>query len=310
MNDKKDFGQELLAEIKMKKISPTPKWRFILKNILIWIVGILSLCLGSVATSLIMHMLRYNDFDAFDRVGPRQFEMIFFAIPFFWLVCLAIFTVLVFYNIKKTKNGYRYPAFAIVVGSILSSVVLGGIFFRIGLGRLVDDVASKNAPFYDKVINPRMGFWDMADEGRLAGLVAEKKTDKKIIVVSKETEWNVVLSENIDAKDFDIIEVGKPARFLGEKKSENEFIADKILPMEAGREFFSRMEGRRMMQPRPETLFEMKSLFEKYPELKKSFSDDLLKNKDIIRNKIRKNPREIEVFKLLGVDREIIEQLE
>ena len=87
----KDFNQNILEKIKAEKISPKPKWQFLLKNSLIWTLGAFSLILGAISTSLVFYMMTGED-SGIGR-GPNVLEALFFVIPFFWIICLTIFAV-------------------------------------------------------------------------------------------------------------------------------------------------------------------------------------------------------------------------
>lgn len=235
------FDEKLLEQIKEEKISPKPRWKFIAKNSVFWILGASCLFLGSIAVSLAMHMLRSNDWSIYERIHKGAPKFLLLAIPFFWLACLIVFIVFVFYNFKNTKKGYRYSALLILLAAAAGSAVLGGAFYFMGMGEKIDDVLSQNAPFYDRVINPRVRFWFNPEEGRLAGLIVAQIAEDEFIVIDQlKHEWTVS-AQGAKRPPENMIIIGKPARFLGQKISDNEFKAEEILPMmRAGRKFFNR----------------------------------------------------------------------
>ena len=232
------FNQTLIDKIKDKKISPTPKWHFLLKNYAIWIVGLASLVLGAIAVSLIIFMLRFNDWDLYLRAGKNPLERLLMVIPFFWLICMAVFLILVYFEIKKTKTGYRYPTLYIILGSLAASVILGGIFYGLGFGEKIDDILGRQAPFYEQVINPHVRFGSNPKDGRLAGLIiSQPSPDKFILVDIDRQEWNLLVAELEVDQDFSP-EVGKPARFIGNQTGDHEFNAKKFFPITPGKKFF------------------------------------------------------------------------
>ncbi|MFH1030881.1 MAG: hypothetical protein V1770_06535 [bacterium] len=249
-----DFDKKLLDTIKEKKMFPKPRWRFMLKNYFIWIAGGLSLILGATSVSLIIYVGRFDDWSIYQKIGKGIPKFILLGIPFFWLLCLALFVYLVYLNFKKTKTGYRYSIFAILMGAISLSVLFGFVFYYTGLSRRIDDIFGRKAPFYDR-INPHIRLWSKPEEGRLSGLVLSKDDDFVMVVDRLGKEWEV------SSKDFynrEEIQIGESVRFVGEKISNNKFRAAEILPVRSGRGYYERFKPKfpqdrrdRFILPRP-----------------------------------------------------------
>lgn len=233
----KDFNNSVLQKIKEEKITPKPKWQFLLKNSLIWTLGVLSLILGAIATSLIFYMLTGEE-SGFGPAHPRNFEALFVIVPFFWIICLAIFAVSVFYYIKHTKKGYKYSPKLIVLGTLVISLILGSGFSAMGVDRLVDDVLGERAPMYDRVINPRLDYWSNPEEGRLTGMVVSKEGVNSYILIDRSSEsWLVKTVEESDSKK---IKISRPVRLVGKKVDSHIFIVEEVMSVGPGRGFFKR----------------------------------------------------------------------
>ncbi|MEA3398462.1 MAG: hypothetical protein U9R06_01830 [Patescibacteria group bacterium] len=247
MFDKKDFSKELLEKIKSKKLTPRPKWHFLLKDYMVWGIGAISLIIGAMAFSVIIYMLKYNDWDIYDRISDSFLSFIFLTLPYFWLIFLAVFIFIVYYNLKHTKKGYRYSLPIVLVISVSSSILLGSMFFAIGLGETIDDVLGSKMPLYERIINHRMQFWAHPEEGRLSGLVVSQISENEIIVLNQQMlKWNALLNDVKRPKDFEII-IGRPIRLIGKKINNNVFRAIEILPVGPGRGFLMRDRG--MLSP-------------------------------------------------------------
>ncbi len=239
-DDKFELG--FLKKLKKEKLSPRPKWHFLLKDYVVWGLGVLSLFVGALAFSVIIYLFRYNDWEVYEQISDSLLGFILLTLPYFWILLLIIFIVIINYNLKHTKKGYRYPLLAVVSVSILASTVLGIMFFHIGMGQAIDDVLGKKMPFYEKFINPRMGFWCQPEKGRLAGVVIEKSNDKLYLLLDiKKQEWNVDASELKESKTE--IKVGRPIKVLGTIISEYNFKALEILEHGPGRGFFNFKKG-------------------------------------------------------------------
>lgn len=272
------FDQVLLDKIKEEKISPRPRWQFLAKNYVLWFFGGLSLLLGSLAMALIIYMVQSDDWRLYARPGHNPVESILLLVPFFWIICLGLFLVVIYYEFKKTKKGYRYPAWAIILAAVGASIILGGIFYALGLSQKIDDILGRRAPFYEQVINPRLRFWSDPSEGRLSGMVKTRVADNHFILVDMDrSEWDLLL-ELQNEKFQSIIRVGEPARFVGQQNSANQFTATEVMPLTPGREFFNRPGDKKAgrgndLPPAPAPDFIR--LLERYPDLKASFISDL-----------------------------------
>ena len=232
-----NFNSNILQKIKEEKIIPKPKWQFLLKNSIIWTLGILSLILGAISTSLIFYMLTGEE-SGFGPGGPRNFEALFVIVPFFWIICLAIFAISVFYYIKHTKKGYKYSPKIIILAIIVISLVLGGALSALGVDRLVDDVLGERAPMYNHVINPRLDYWSNPEDGRLTGVIVseEKLVTYYLIDINGET-W---VTQVQDKNDSDKIKIGHPVRLIGEKVGDHSFDVKEVMLVGPGRGFFKR----------------------------------------------------------------------
>lgn len=318
MIEDKKFDEKLLGAIKEQKIKPRPKWAFTLKNFSIWLAGFLSLILGSVAISLIFYMVRFDEFDIYRQAGNGFLKIMFLSLPIFWMIFLAIFIVFVYLNIKNTKKGYRYPTIRIIIYSLSASLFLGIIFANLGLGKTVDGILGRRAPYYDRFINPHVRMWNEADKGRLGGLVVALESQRSFTLVDlKQKEWNVQ-ADRAERKFDSLVEVGKPIRLIGRKISDDIFEANIIIPFRSGGEFFDRLppppgqkfapkkEGKENV---PISEKNLSILFEKYPSLKESFVNDLLQNKDRIKKEAENDQRFVERLKSLNISQEIIDKI-
>ncbi len=251
----KNLSQEILSNIKEHKIAPRPRWQFLFRNYFLWTIGFLALFFGAVSISLIIFMLRYNEWSSYSRLGGGPLDFLLLVVPIFWIISLAIFVILVYFNFKKTKHGYRFKPLLIVSGAIAISVILGFAFFSLGMGQRIDAVLGRRAPLYDSLINPGMRFWSNPEAGRLSGLLVYQESEGNFILVDNNNiEWHVNYIESNDEKLAEakkngmiddetlIIAAGQPVRFIGEITAEKEFKAKEMVPFHPGREFFYRFE--------------------------------------------------------------------
>ena len=241
--DKNKLNLKILKEIRSNQIKPKARWQFLLKNYLAWAVSLATLIISAASFSAMIYLVRFNDLALKDEIKKSSLEILLLTLPYFWIIFLAIFIFLIYYNIKKTKSGYRYPIWLLSLISLSASIFLGSIFSILGWGAKLDASLSKNAPFYGEMINPQMEFWSNPNQGRLLGLVVSSLNEEgNFQLLDKDRNiWLVQLPPALNGSISEIVNIGKPVRLLGRQESDNYFITTRIMPLASGRHFFERM---------------------------------------------------------------------
>lgn len=249
--DSQKLTEKVLSKMKEYKIRPKSRWYFIVKNYFIWLFGFLALVISSAIFSVMFYLIKYNDFGLRHEINKSGLKIIFLTLPYFWILFLAIFIFIIFYNIKCTKNGYRYPLVFIVTGAILASLLIGIAFSLAGFGRKLDEVIGQRAPLYSEIINPQIDFWSQPEDGRLVGLILTSpiKNNTFKLIDKDGKEWFIILEGKFG--NIGLLAAGEPIKLLGTKTSDAEFMAIKIMPLMPGNRFFERMQpGNNIMPPR------------------------------------------------------------
>ena len=127
---------------------------------------------------------------------------------------------------------------------ILASTILGGVFYASGMSKIIDDALGRRAPFYDRIINPRIDFWSQPGKGRLTGLIkAQISVDEYQLIDRNKEQWEVFTGNVLKNPEIGL-EINRPARFLGKIQADHEFMVVEILPImppDAG--FFNRFHS-------------------------------------------------------------------
>lgn len=261
---------------KISKTSPTPRWQFLLKNYVVWLLAGLALLVGSLAFSVVVYLSAGNDWAVLGQQRTSWLELLLLTLPYFWLLLLAALIFVAYYNIKHTKRGWSYPLSWIIGGSIILSLLFGALFFKAGLGRTIDDVLSQQrGPVYARIFNPRLGFWAEPNEGRLVGLVADDLGDNQFVIIDpEEKSWQVDTTQAEIMLPGSQLIVGKPVKISGQATAEDKFTATTVMSLDFGRKAFrpGMMFDRLDFAKRPEP---MPGLFAKYPELLPNFLEHL-----------------------------------
>ena len=235
MSDK-NLSQSVLEKIREEHIKPKPKWEFLFKEYFVWSVGVISLIIGSVAIAVIIFMLRYNNWDIYEKIDDSLLGFVILTLPYFWFLFLALFIWLINFNIKHTKHGYKYNVNTILLTSVVASLFFGSALYMIGAGRWIDAVMSENAPFYRHIVNQRINLWEQPSRGLLIGVIYSASSSKENLELLDSTGkiWEVDTSKAVIAPEVKI-KAGQAVRLTGNYDSDsNEFDATKIIDIGPG----------------------------------------------------------------------------
>ncbi len=187
-NDKNEtLTERVLGRIDSEHLSPRPRWAFALENWFFWTLGALALALGALASAAALFEVANTGWDFYMDTHRDLLTFIVAAAPYLWLLVLALFVFIGYENIRRTKRGYRYPLAVIVIGSILTSVVLGTALFAAGFGEEIEEAIGDHPPFYRPVVLAEHAHWLSPQQGLLGGTIVAVSTT----------------SESFTLKDFD-----------------------------------------------------------------------------------------------------------
>jgi hypothetical protein len=235
-----NLGKDVLEKIKEEKIKPRPKWMFSLKDIGFWVMFSISLILGSISTSLIIFILRNNDWDLYSRLGHGTLEFIFITLPYFWLIFLAFFLITSYYNLKKTKSGYKHNPLSIVSINILISIILGSTLYICGLGSELEESLEETVPPYSKMFYQRHEMWNKPEKGLIGGRIIVFENNNKFKIISLgQKEWDILSKDPIIHPRF-ILQEGGRVKIIGREVGSSIFEAEEIRPFIEKQIFFER----------------------------------------------------------------------
>jgi hypothetical protein len=192
----KKISNKILEKIKQKKISPKPKWEFLLKDYVFWSAFILSILIGALSTSLAIFRLVNNDWDIYEKVGDNFFTFTLKTMPYFSFLVFAVFVFIAFYNFKHTKKGYKYGFPLVIVISVFSSIVLGFALFGVNVAKHLDQQAMQMMPFYKhQTFGKRIERWQQAEKGVMAGKIIKIEFDLLELENLEKEIWKIDLKK-------------------------------------------------------------------------------------------------------------------
>lgn len=219
-----DISKSVIDKIDKKHIKPIPKWQFILMNVALWTIFVVTILLGGIATSIVILKLSNTQWELAPRIGGR----FLIVLPYIWFGLIALMVFLASKIFESTKKGYRRSHWVIAGISVLSSIILGSIFYITHAAENVEETMQRNLPPYKEFLEIREKVWHAPEEGILPGTIIEQTSDTLILLndITGQT-WEVDIEE---AKlPFGIkLKVRMPVIVTGEKTGELEFKADEI----------------------------------------------------------------------------------
>jgi len=230
----KNISRDTFKTIKEKKIIPKPKWRFLLEEYFIWGTGAISLIIGSLAAAVVIYMLDNNDWDLYQNISNNLLSFIFTTLPYFWIVILILFALVVYYNFKHTKGGYKYKLSTVAIVSVLISLILGFLFYNIGLAKIIDD-AFTDIPIYERIMHYRQSMWMQTDKGLLGGVVVSITDKNNFVIKDLDNKIWYVNTDDTIVKERLEIKQGIRIKIIGERIDENNFKAFRIRPFIDGK---------------------------------------------------------------------------
>ncbi|MFH1597780.1 MAG: hypothetical protein ABIB97_01730 [Patescibacteria group bacterium] len=227
----KDISDKILRSIKEKQIKPKAKWLFSLEKVLIWTAVVLVTLVGSLAVSALMHRVVTQDWDIHRFLGRNPLHHIMVSLPYLWIGLVCIFVWLAYYNVRRTKSGYKYKAYWIVIGSIVVSLVLGTVFYSTQAGKGFDALLSGKLPPFLMANQEKV--WLNPDQGLLGGQVVEIQGEVLGVKDFEGQLWQVDIQGAQKPQHVEI-KVGDKLKLVGQKGEGNTFDALGIRPWEKG----------------------------------------------------------------------------
>lgn len=187
------LAERVLGRINTEHVVPRSRWSFAAENWLFWLLGVLAVALGSLASAAALFEIANAGWSFYAATHHDLLTFTLAAAPFLWLLVLALFILIGYENIRRTKRGYRYPFSIIVLGAVLTSIMLGSALFAAGFGEEVDEAIGDHPPFYRPVVVMQHAWWTRPDQGLLGGQVVgvSSSSDTFFLKAFDGTVWTV-----------------------------------------------------------------------------------------------------------------------
>lgn len=225
----KDLEKLILEKIKNEKITPIPRWQFILLNVLMWSAVVLAVVLGSLAFGVILDVIFGASWGVMERAGQGKVMGFLVILPYLWILVLVLAFILAWKIFPHTRSGYRYTPKKITSIIFIFSILGGVVFWQTRLSHHADRWSLETLPpqmqLEQNIKNQIMGG---PEAGMLGGFVLEVKEDELRLEDIFGGRWNVKIEK------IEQIPQEKHLIFFGKKLGEFMFEAEEVLTLRGG----------------------------------------------------------------------------
>lgn len=221
---------QIMDKICANAIKPKSKTNFILKESVIWIICLLTLIVGSLATSVIIFLIQNNDWDIYTNLNDNILEFTILTIPYLWIIILVFLISILSKGINHTNKCYKINPVTLLSVTIALSSIFGSILFYQGVGYQIDSTLNSTSPIFHKLLNHNARTWSQPELGFLAGQIHKLNSNQEFNVIDlNKKDWFIVV-KNKHATTTYRLKIGQRVRLIGKPNNDNTFIASKIMP--------------------------------------------------------------------------------
>ncbi|MFH1188605.1 MAG: hypothetical protein V1652_02040 [bacterium] len=230
------ISEKIYKEIQNKGISPTPRWKFLMRRSIIWLFFCTTVIISGIAVGVLIFLFVDFDWAAHRYLHPSLVEATFLSLPYFWFMIIGIFFGVAYYNFRHTRTGYRYQVCPVVFIGIAACLIVGGISYILGAGEGIDSIFMASIPYYQYIVIHKKDVWMHPDKGLLSGVIRELHADTQFELEDFKGNLWLVHYPEIEAEGSFVIEKGDEVKVIGEWINDIIFIAREIRPWD-GRGF-------------------------------------------------------------------------
>ncbi len=220
------ISEQIVQEIKQRRLSPRPRWQFYLLNGLWWLSAGLMIIGGGLALALVLNSFNTNDWSWAEYQGG-WLSLALSALPAVWL--LGGLGLLIFgdYNLSQTKNAYRWSKATLLLTVLALSLALAFGLERLGLAQELDEALSPNLPQFLMAPAAQDDFWHKPERGLIMGVIINSDDDRSVIIRDADGKlWQVEIEEGAQVPSLNS-PVGAKIKVFG-SGNDKQFKARKI----------------------------------------------------------------------------------
>ncbi len=223
------------STIEKNHIAPIPRWRFVLKQLTLWIVIATLAIVASLAGAVALYIFLNHDFSishdytiTFLHDYPLLISILM-SMPWLWLVLIVLFFLMVFTVVSRSKKGYSYGIIRIITGLLLSTIPLTSFFYTSRIGRSTHWYLSENFSDYYHLVNGNEQDWSHPEKGRLGGQVIKYDAKERVLILkSFDNEFWLIDVKNARIDSDTLLFPGNYVKVKGVQTTQKGFRAHSI----------------------------------------------------------------------------------
>ena len=215
------LANKIIKHIKIGEIKPIPRHIFLIRNIGLWVLSVLSVGLGSISVSLLIYSVVNRDWDIYGHLGESMFGFLVSSLPYFWIVLIMISLTIAVLNFEHSKAGYKYSPLKIAIASIVLALILGISGYVLGFGEKIDSYLGSKFTSYQSVDAEKRAVWNQPEKGLFSGVIKTVDQDKKTFILDdfQGKQWVVDYSD-ATVRGRTKIEVNSEVKVIGDKNGD------------------------------------------------------------------------------------------
>jgi hypothetical protein len=236
--------QDTVEKIRQQRITPDPRWKYLVKKNCLWLFFAGILFLASLSLAVFFDNIGNLDWDLYSIEHQNRIVYIFSILPYFWIMLIAIFLATAFFEIRKTETGYRYSWLKISFITLGGIAIFGFFVSTFGFGGRLNSGLTQEFPFYRQhLIVTKESQWMRPVKGFLAGTITSASEKNLKLEDLNGENWDIGINEKTLVKPSVSISKNEMIKIIGTKKSDNGFMAKEIRPWAGKGEMNGRQEG-------------------------------------------------------------------
>jgi hypothetical protein len=215
--DSTNLRDTVISRIETDAVKPKSKLVFLCADCFVWVLWVLVVMIGAIAFSETMYVSMHSGIELYEVTHENLFVFVIESLPYIWIVTFIGMALLAYFNMRKTKRGYTYPMWQIIISSVAFTAIGGFVLHLAGVSQIIDRMVGASFAPYDSVHERQAYLWAHPQDGRITGVFVERlDTDMKVrFRDSVEREWAVATYE-LPPQDIALLVSGKKVRLLGE----------------------------------------------------------------------------------------------
>ena len=189
------LSKKIINEIEKEQIRPIPKSKFQVKNLVIWLLALISIFVGTLSIALVSYNVTARDWDLYRHLGDTPFGYLLSSLPYLWIGLTIISLIVGILNLEHTKKGYKYSPLFITMLSLVITLILGLSIFATGGGRYIDEYIGQKLNDYRTVEDFKEELWNQPAKGLFSGTISNVSTSTFELKDFSGKAWQVDYSE-------------------------------------------------------------------------------------------------------------------